>query len=371
MEGNMPWKFNQILPELPPQSLDTRVILVRHGESTFNAQAQYQGSSDESVLTESGRQAAQQTGNFFSELQIDALYTSSLKRAKKTASQILGAMFPTVPHLPPNQVYISSQLREIDLPAWQGLAHQFVQENFAADYCCWKQRPQEFKMASPEGICFPVLDVYDRAQQFWQTVISRHVGQTVLIVSHAGMNRALISTALGLSPAYYHALQQSNCGVSVLKFSQGNWQNAQLEALNLTMHLGANLPKPKGGERGVRLLLLPSTIHPYQVQQVTVFLKDIPIQLSLSGACPESHAIAEQILQPHLEAVHLQVLGEDFSELWQQAIMARQVEHDGCDRLMTGLVIAPEQPLTPCNYNLEQSAFFTMRRQRSHPYSKP
>jgi probable phosphoglycerate mutase len=74
----------------------TRVILVRHGESTYNALGLYQGSSDESVLTEAGCHTARQTGAFLRGLAIDAIYTSSLQRAQETAREMLAVMAPVV-----------------------------------------------------------------------------------------------------------------------------------------------------------------------------------------------------------------------------------------------------------------------------------
>lgn len=61
----------------------TRVILLRHGQSTYNALGLYQGSSDESVLTEVGRSDARKTGNFLKGLAFDAIYSSSLSDRMK------------------------------------------------------------------------------------------------------------------------------------------------------------------------------------------------------------------------------------------------------------------------------------------------
>jgi phosphoserine phosphatase len=226
----MSWKFEPLF------SRETRVILVRHGESTFNAEGRHQGSSDESVLTELGKLAARQTGKFLSGLTLNALYVSSLRRAQETASEALSMMTPTV-NL--QDIHVVWQLREINLPAWQGLYHKDVQAKFAEDYRCWKQSPHQFTMEDPQTKqrFYPVRDLFVRSQQFWQEILPRHPGQTLLVVGHSGTNRALIDTALNLGPAHYHALKQSNCGISVLKFSQGESVSAQLEALNWTGHL--------------------------------------------------------------------------------------------------------------------------------------
>lgn len=239
----MSWKLECVREKLTPQ--ETRVLLVRHGQSSFNAEGRYQGSSDESVLTEFGRQTARQTGEFLSGLTIDAVYISSLRRALSTASEILAQINPSITsgrHAnDPVNIRITQQLREIDLPAWHGLYHQDVWENFAEDFHCWKQHPDRFVMVDPHTNLpsYPVRDLYARSHQFWQDTLPRHGGETIMLVSHAGTIRSLISTASNLSPADYHSLRQSNCGISVLKFSQGN--EPQLEVLNYTEHLTAQL----------------------------------------------------------------------------------------------------------------------------------
>ncbi|MEL7246110.1 MAG: histidine phosphatase family protein, partial [Cyanobacteria bacterium J06573_2] len=62
----------------------TRVILVRHGRSTYNEQQRYQGCCDESVLTEKGKLQALKTGLALSQIRFDAVYVSPLKRTQET-----------------------------------------------------------------------------------------------------------------------------------------------------------------------------------------------------------------------------------------------------------------------------------------------
>lgn len=215
------------------KSPGTRVILLRHGESTFNALGLYQGSSDESVLTEVGRKDARITGEFLQDIEFDAVYISSLKRAQETAQEIF-----TVMNVLPKAVFITDQLRENDLPAWEGLAFQYVREIFPEAYQIWKQRPHEFWMqVDAETRFYPALNLYKRVQEFWQEVLPIHVGKTVLVIAHGGTNRALIATALGISPEFYHCFQQSNCGVSILNFVDGTLASGKLEVMNFNHHL--------------------------------------------------------------------------------------------------------------------------------------
>jgi broad specificity phosphatase PhoE len=215
------------------KSPGTRVILLRHGESTFNTLGLYQGSSDDSVLTEAGRRDARITGKFLKSIAFDAVYISSLQRAQETAQEILEVI-----NVPKNAVFTTNKLRENDLPDWEGLAFQYVREIFPEAYQIWKQRPHEFWMLVDSTVRFyPALSLYQRVQEFWQEVLPNYVGKTLLVVAHGGTNRALIGTALGISPEFYHSFVQSNCGISILSFPDGSLVSGQLEAMNLHTHL--------------------------------------------------------------------------------------------------------------------------------------
>jgi phosphoserine phosphatase len=335
-----------MLTTAQPIAPSTRIVLVRHGRSTFNEQGRYQGSSDESALTEQGQETARQVGVFLNGLSIDAIYASPLKRVQQTVNAICSTMQQDIQSIPTYQTW---QLREIDLLSWEGLSFQLVQQQFADAYRCWKQRPHEFQLpvtpttpnsgqpiAVPSS-CFPVLELYDRAQQFWQTVLSQHSGQTLLIVSHGGMNHALISTALGLSTAHHHTLQQSNCGVSGLEFTAGALKQSTLRSLNLTHHLGETLPKLKEGKQGLRLLLVPTDLEFKQSRSLGEHLKTTPIHFCLSSRFHPAHETVNTLLYYHPTAVQLQTSHWDFADLWQQTLSGRRTDSPN---LITGLVVA-------------------------------
>ena len=218
--------------------LPSRVILIRHGRSSFNDQGRYQGSSDEAVLTPKGIETAQQVGKYLRPVAIDVVYTSPLLRAKQTTEEILKSMTDNRP----KPITVSHELREIDLSIWEGLTYDYVRQHYRDAYECWQQRPHEFKLSNTYGYHFPVSDLYERVQKFWTHTLHRHPGKTVLIVSHGGTNHALISTAVGISLQHHHSLQQSNCGISTLDFSE---QGVQLTQLNQTTTIREILPKLK------------------------------------------------------------------------------------------------------------------------------
>lgn len=244
--------MNQLLED---KTLSTRVIILRHGQSSYNSQGRIQGRSDLSVLTERGLADAKATSAAFKDLKIDAAYCSPLQRAQQTAVTVLSGIGQQ------DCLRADDRLLEIDLPLWETMLNQEVREKYAAEYRAWKQRPHELKMMVPqadgsEKEFFPVLSLYEQAKSFWQAILPQHQGQTILIVAHNGINRALLSTALGISPSRYHSIQQSNCGISILNFSGGLDDKVQLESLNQTNHLGQPLPTFRSPNIGPRFLLI-------------------------------------------------------------------------------------------------------------------
>ena len=115
-------------------STSTRVILLRHGRSTYNEQGRYQGSSDEAALSPLGVTMVRRIAQSIQRKSFDNIYVSPLKRAQQTVNVLLKD-FPLASDTP--SVYVDEALREIDLPAWQGLSHQYVKEDLTQDYRKW------------------------------------------------------------------------------------------------------------------------------------------------------------------------------------------------------------------------------------------
>ena len=367
-----------IWSHLPPiDTQTTRVILVRHGRSTFNDQQRYQGGSDEAVLNEKGWRQARHIGHALKSESIDAIYASPLQRVQQTVQGMLSAWPSTSsqesershsrsvpagivvaehPQTPVVPLHIRDHLREIHLPGWEGRLYREIREQDADAYQCWVQRPHEFHMSlghydsvtphQPSNTysqsqtpphTYPVLELYRRAETFWRETLPLHAGETVVVVGHGGTNHALISSALGLAPQFHHRLQQSNGGISVLDYSHVT-RTSQLQALNLTQHLGETLPKLKAGKHGLRLLLLPIVPGmPLALEQIAERLQAIPINYSLTQSGGTAQVVTHQLLHARPDVVQLQVQQEHISAQWHQAL-EHATQSPG---LTTGLAIAP------------------------------
>lgn len=314
---------------MPIDRLPSRVILIRHGRSTFNDQGRYQGSSDEAVLTQKGIETARQVGAYLRPTHIDQVYTSPLLRAKQTTGEILKAMTQKGP----KSITVSNYLREIDLSGWEGLTYRDVRQQHQDTYHCWQQRPDKFKLTAADGSdYFPVNALYERAQTFWTH--AQHPGKTVLVVSHGGTNHALISTAFGFSPKHHHSLQQSNCGMSVLEFSGCG---VQLMQLNQTTVIQETLPKLKTGKQGLRLLLLAAdSLTEESCKPLAHRLADIKLDFCLSVTAGQQWLPALLHYHPGITQCVDQPADflEDRQRTWTESVCSTQT-------LITGVAIAP------------------------------
>jgi phosphoserine phosphatase len=348
--------------------LATRVIIVRHGQSTYNAQQMIQGRCDESVLTEKGRLDAKILGESLTDIEFDAIYCSPLKRAKETADIIHDCLDR------PPAVQSVEKLLEIDLPVWEKHKKDDVKARFPDDYRNWKQRPHEFKMMLEGGEHYPVLSLYEQAKSFWKKTLPEHQEQTILIVAHNGINRCLLMSAIGIKPNLYHSIQQSNCCINVLNFTGGYSAPVQLESLNQTSHLGIPLPSFRKPHQGPRLLLIRhgetnwnresrfqgirdiplNDNGKMQASKAGEFLKAIDIDFGVSSPMLRPKETAEIILKHH-DQVSLELepqLAEICHGLWEGKLETEiEAEFPG---LLQQWKDAPETVQMPEGENLQQ-----------------
>lgn len=331
----------------PPtvSTASTKVILVRHARTTYNEQGRYQGSSDESALTKKGHQAAYSTGLALRQFTFEAIYTSPLTRVRQTTEAIVAALGQITNNLPP--VLTNHNLTEIQMSNWQGLFYREVKKKFPQAYRCWQETPHLFSF---DDNLFPVLELYQQGRDFWQEILTKHRGQTILIVAHSGTNRALIGTAIGLKPENYHCLQQSNCGISYLEFPSLDHYRGYLKYLNVTTHLGENLPKLKAGKTGWRWLLMSNkaTRDLLNSSYAASFIRQNLIDLILTDDSLKSKHLTCNLLKNNNRIIHLSIARNRFLENWQQTIFNRQKLNSGAmdTGLITGLVIVPENLLS-------------------------
>lgn len=355
-------------------ALNTRVILVRHGESTFNVERRVQGHCDQSFLTERGQADARRVGQSLAGIPVNAAYSSPLQRAQQTARLILET---AQPNQEPS-LRLSDNLKEINLSEWEGMLFQEIQDRFPDLYEIWRDHPHDLQMTrdTPDGkeTFYPVRSLFEQAQQFWDETLPNHLGETILVIAHSGINRALIGAALGMDSHHYRQMDQSNCGINVLNFPAGSSEPAQLESLNLTAHLGQKVPKPRAGQSGIRMLLVrhgetqwnrekrfqgqidvPLNETGYrQAAEVAQYLNDVPIHRAVTSPMLRPKQTAEAIvaLHPGVDLEDHDGLKEINHGLWEGKLEAEIEAEYGAE--LKQWQRSPETVQMPEGENLQQ-----------------
>jgi probable phosphoglycerate mutase len=143
------------------------LILARHGETDWNRNGIWQGHGDP-PLNDLGRMQAAKLAARLSDVEIDVLYSSDLRRAYETA-EIVGAAKGL-------DITASPDLREMDVGSWSGLTSEEIATRFP-------------DMVGHDGESREAFD--DRAVSALQRIAKAHDGQLVVVVTHGGVVRAL------------------------------------------------------------------------------------------------------------------------------------------------------------------------------------
>jgi len=324
-----------------PALSETCVWFLRHGESTFNVEHRCQGSCDEPELTARGRETACLSGERLAAEGIQTIISSPLGRAAHTADEVLKIVRARGQRV---TFETDDRLREIGLYNWEGLHFEKISRYFPEQYGTWRLRPQEFHMwLAEDEVQYPVRNLYDRARSFWDDLLTSYAGKSILLISHGGTIRALTTLALGLGPEHFQRFQQSNCGVSRVRFANGS-APARLELLNDTAHLGEQLPKLKEGRCGVRLLLMPvSEPNRADIVRLAAALEGIAIDNFLVvGSIARD--VASQLLAYPFDSGRV-------SEATADSVVDQVLHYDSGDQLRHAAILGP---LSVLRHTLQQ-----------------
>jgi probable phosphoglycerate mutase len=199
----------------------TRILLVRHGETDWNAMGRIQGHSD-TPLNAAGREQAQRTARRLSREPVRALYSSDLARALETATVIGHALGLTV--------VTSPCLRERQYGAWEGLTAAEIQTHYPQQFAEWRARTTDF--APPQGETRSQL--LTRARAELQGIAYRHVGEVVVVVTHGGFCYVLINHILGSVDGDRREFTFGNASIHTLEVTGDRWS---VISMNETAHL--------------------------------------------------------------------------------------------------------------------------------------
>jgi broad specificity phosphatase PhoE len=220
----------------------TTILIARHGQSDWNQEKRWQGHADR-PLTERGREQAQALAERVAHIELDAVYSSDLQRARDTGAVVAESQGLELRQLP--------ELREVDVGSWSGLTRAEAEERFPEGFTRWRDGYPGWK----DGETYEAMT--DRVLRAVDELATEHEGGRVLVVSHGGPIRAIHAAALGLDVHAYRRLRpvEPNARLSAVCFVDGKLTElcpaGEIDALiardqEARRHAAAQPPTPAG-----------------------------------------------------------------------------------------------------------------------------
>ena len=201
------------------------LLIVRHGETEWNAEGRIQGHTDIG-LSENGAQQARSLGQRLADRQIDVAYSSDLKRTSETARLALGDRNVVLNETP--------RLREYHKGIFEGMTLTEIQTQFPDEYPKYLEKDLSY---APEG-GETTRDVSTRMASIFQEIKAKHLDETVLVVSHGGALRAAMVSLLGMPLEGNWSFVFGNCGLTMVDTFA---DNAVLRLFNDTSHINGTV----------------------------------------------------------------------------------------------------------------------------------
>jgi broad specificity phosphatase PhoE len=199
----------------------TEIYLVRHGQTEWNAQLIFRGRKD-IPLNEVGHKQARALAGALKDRNIDAIYTSPLRRALETA-QPVATLFDL-------EAVPVQGLIDINYGEWEGVSHDEIKRRYTHQYAQWEKRPELVQF--PQG---ETLDaVKERAFGALTDIARKNPARSVLIISHRVINKVLLCALLGISNAHFWEIRQDTGCINIMDYSRDRFV---LCAMNDTCHL--------------------------------------------------------------------------------------------------------------------------------------
>ena len=166
---------------------ESRIVLVRHGQTEYNREGRWQGSGSDVALNDAGRAEAGRVADALADRfdgDVAAVYTSDLERARETA-RILAARLGV-------EVVDDAALRELSHGRWEGLTHAEVEARWPAELAAYQADPVHVRRGGGDSY----QDLEARVCPELERLTDRHRGERIVAVSHGGPIRLALSRIL-------------------------------------------------------------------------------------------------------------------------------------------------------------------------------
>lgn len=188
----------------------TRLCVVRHGETAWNAERRVQGQIDE-PLSAIGHAQARAVANALADESFAAIYSSDLARARQTAE--------ATAHLRRQPLQLVAALRERHYGYLQGLTYEEAQQRHPEAFARHRRRDPDQELGG-ESLRQAAL----RVVVAFEKLAAAHPGEQILAFTHGGVLDLLHRRATGQDLAAPRDFGIPNCGLNWLEVTpDGPW----------------------------------------------------------------------------------------------------------------------------------------------------
>jgi broad specificity phosphatase PhoE len=210
----------------------TRVVLIRHGQTDWNAQDRWQGQTPV-PLNAIGYEQAAKLAEHLKDFSLEALYTSDIPRAYQTAAVVGDAIGL--------QPLVDVRLRELRAGRFEGLSQAVLRTRFAAELLQWNTN---LDYTPPGGESR--RKTQERALHAFRDITTFDPNREIAIVTHGGTIRLLLMRLFRGDQAVAKA-RISNTAYTILERAEGGWHMALMPT---TPHLNQEAALPADQRAG-------------------------------------------------------------------------------------------------------------------------
>jgi probable phosphoglycerate mutase len=188
----------------------TRICLVRHGETEWNAEGRVQGQTD-IPLSAVGLAQAQAAAEELCRHDFSAVYSSDLMRVRQTAE-------PTARRLA-LPLQLDPALRERHYGIFERLLYTEVRSRYPEHYARFQRKDPDYDFETGESL----RTFYERSLNVVKAIVARHPGEQVLVFTHGGVLEMVYRFARSFGLESPRDFGIPNCGVNWVEITTHGW----------------------------------------------------------------------------------------------------------------------------------------------------
>ena len=197
-----------------------QIIFLRHGQAKNNTERVLAGRTEGIPLTDTGIKQVEHTAQLLEHMNISAIYSSPIQRAKHTA-EIVGEHNSI-------DIVIDDRLIELDMGKFTGMPYDEIFNNHGNVFLKFYNSELEIAHNGVETF----VEVKKRVLGIVDHIIEKHPDENVVLVTHMDPIKAMLSTVIDLSPVNLFELIIANASLNIFREKERKFSISGLNVMH-------------------------------------------------------------------------------------------------------------------------------------------